>query len=156
VNPDYDTHGWNGFSDNYQVYVLLKSGTKPEQLTQRFRAIQAKYQDKKTSQGQRFVLDPLAKLHYGYNFSGRQANPKLLDILSLIGAFVLLIACINFINLTTARALRRAKEIGVRKAVGSNRLALIYQFMIEAGLLTVLSTLLALVLAWVALHQPPA
>ncbi|GAB3641516.1 ABC transporter permease [Spirosoma arcticum] len=151
VNPDYDTYGWNGFGDNYQVYVLLKTGIKPEQLTQRFRAIQTKYQDQKTSQGQRFVLGPLAKLHYGYNFSGRQANPKLLNILSLIGAFVLLIACINFINLSTAKALKRAKEIGVRKAIGSNRLALIYQFMTEAGLLTVLSTILSLVLAWITL-----
>lgn len=152
ISPDYDTHGWGGFGDNYQVYVLLKNGIKPEQLASRFHAIQVKYQkDPRTIQSERFALNPLAKLHYSFNFSDRKANPKLLNILSIIGAFVLLIACINFINLTTAKALKRAKEIGVRKAVGSNRLALIYQFMTEAGLLTFLSTILALLLAWAAL-----
>ncbi|MFD2573008.1 ABC transporter permease [Spirosoma soli] len=152
VSPDYDTHGWGGFGDNYQVYTLLKRGIQPEQLNKRFHAIQVKYQkDPETIKNQHFTLNSLSKLHYGFNFSGRQANLKLLNILSLIGAFVLLIACINFINLTTAKALKRAKEIGVRKAVGSNQLALIYQFMTEAGLLTFLSGILALALAWVAL-----
>jgi putative ABC transport system permease protein len=152
ISPDYDTHGWGGFGDGYQVYVLLKNGVKPEQLASRFHAIQVKYQkDPRTIQTERFALNPLVKLHYGFNFSGRQASTNLLNMLSLIGAFVLLIACINFINLTTAKALKRAKEIGVRKAVGSNRLALIYQFMTEAGLLTFLSTVLALILVWVVL-----
>ncbi|CCH52407.1 Macrolide export ATP-binding/permease protein macB 1 [Fibrisoma limi BUZ 3] len=152
ISPDYDTHGWGGFGDNYQVYTLLRQGIRPEQLTKRFHGIQVKYQkDPETIKNQHFVLNSLAQLHYGYNFSGRQANVNLLNILSLIGAFVLLIACINFMNLTTAKALRRAKEIGIRKAVGSNRLALIYQFMTEAGLLISIATLLALLLAWVML-----
>ncbi|RIV21296.1 ABC transporter permease [Fibrisoma montanum] len=148
ISPDYDTHGWGGFGDNYQVYTLLRQGIRPEQLANRFRAIQVKYQqDPETIKNQHFELNPLSQLHYGYNFSGRQANQKLLTILSLIGAFVLLIACINFINLTTAKALRRAKEVGIRKAVGSTRLTLIYQFITEAGLLTFIATLLALLLA---------
>ena len=149
VQPDYDSHGWSGFGDNYQVYALLKNGIRPDQLAKRFHAIQVKYQkDPKTVTNQRFVLNPLAEIHYSYNFSGRQANRQLLSILSLIGAFVLVIACINFINLTTAQAFKRAKEIGIRKAVGSNRLSLIYQLLIEAGLLTVIAVLLSIVLAW--------
>ena len=151
IQPDYDSHGWGGFGDSYQVYALLKNDIKPEQLTKRFRAIQTKYLDKETAQHQQFVLNPLPELHYAYNFSGRQANEKLLNILSLIGAFVLLIACINFINLTTAQVLRRAKEIGIRKAVGSNRLSLIYQFLIEAGLISFVAALLSVLLAWTTL-----
>ncbi|WP_128548668.1 ABC transporter permease [Larkinella soli] len=151
VKPDYDTHGWGGFGDSYQVYVLLKKGIAPDRLAGRFRAIQKKYQDAKTIEVQRFVLNPLSELHYGYNFSGRQASPKLLNMLLVIGGFVLLIACINFINLTTARALKRAKEIGVRKAIGSNRKSLVYQFLVEAGLITFLATLFSLGLAWAVL-----
>ncbi|MBD2702332.1 ABC transporter permease [Spirosoma sp. BT702] len=152
VEPDYDSHGWSGFGDNFQLYTLLKPGFTPEQLTKRFHAIQVKYQkDPKTIENQHFALNPLSDIHYSFNFSGRQANPKLLRMLALIGAFVLLIACINFINLTTAQALKRAKEIGVRKAVGSNRLSLIYQFLTEAGLITFLAALLAVILAWITL-----
>ncbi|OJW77233.1 MAG: macrolide ABC transporter permease [Spirosoma sp. 48-14] len=152
VQPDFDSHGWNGFGDNFHIYTLLKPGFRPEQLTNRFHAIQVKYQkDPKTVANQHFALRPLSEVHYGFNFSGRQASIKLLRILALIGGLVLLIACINFINLTTAQALKRAKEIGIRKAVGSNRLSLIYQFLTEAGLLTCLATLMALVLAWLFL-----
>ncbi|GAB4022644.1 ABC transporter permease [Spirosoma koreense] len=152
LQPDFDSHGWSGFGDNFHVYTLLKPAFKPAQLANRFQAIQVKYQkDPKTIQNQHFALRPLAEIHYGFNFSGRQANVKLLNMLALIGAFVLLIACINFINLTTAQALKRAKEIGIRKSVGSNRLSLIYQFLTEAGLLTGLSTLLSFLLAWLLL-----
>ncbi|GAB4031781.1 ABC transporter permease [Spirosoma gilvum] len=152
TQPDFDSHGWNGFGDNFQLYTLLKPGFRPEQLTKRFHAIQVKYQkDPKTIEKQHFMLNPLEQIHYSFNFSGRQASSKLLNMLSLIGAFVLLIACINFINLTTAQALKRAKEIGIRKAVGSNRLSLIYQFLTEAGLITFLSTVLCILLAWLVL-----
>ncbi|UFH56958.1 ABC transporter permease [Spirosoma sp. KNUC1025] len=154
VKPDYDSHGWSGFGDNFQVYVRMKPGFKPEQLTRRFHDIQAKYQkDPKTVQNQYFALNPLSDIHYSFNFSGRQANLKLLKMLALIGAFVLLIACINFVNLTTAQAFKRAKEIGIRKAVGSNRLSLIYQFMTEAGLITLMATFMSALLAWLTLPE---
>ncbi|WP_338875179.1 ABC transporter permease [Spirosoma sp. SC4-14] len=152
VEPDFDSHGWSGFGDDFQVYALLKPGFKPEQLTRRFHAIQVKYQkDPKMVENQHFALNPLSELHYSFNFSGRQANKKMLNTLALIGLFVLFIACINFINLTTAQALKRAKEVGIRKAVGSNRLSLIYQFLTEAGLITWIATLMSVLLAWLVL-----
>ncbi|MPR35872.1 ABC transporter permease [Salmonirosea aquatica] len=152
VNSDYDSHGWTGFGDNYQIYTLLKPGFRPGQLEKRFHDIQVKYQqDPKTVENQRFILNPLSEIHYAYNLSGRQANARLLDILAVIGAFVLLIACINFINLTTAQALKRAKAIGIRKAVGSSRLSLIYQFLTEAGLVTFLATVTSVLLAGIVL-----
>ncbi|GAB2773008.1 ABC transporter permease [Rhabdobacter roseus] len=152
VNPGYDSHGWTGFGDNHQIYVLLKSAFQPQQLAKRFHDIQVKYQkDPKTVENQQFVLNPLSEVHYAYNLSGRQANPKLLRMLGLIGVFVLLIACINFINLTTAQTLKRAKEIGVRKAVGSSRGSLMIQFMAEAGLVTFLASLTSVVIAWLLL-----
>ncbi|GAB3905290.1 ABC transporter permease [Larkinella knui] len=149
--PDYDLNRWNGWNDNFQVFILLKKDTKPEQVTQRSAAILTKYRDEKAAKDQAIALTPLAEIHYGHNLGGRSANLKLLNILSLIGVFVLLIGCINFINLTTAQAFKRAKEIGIRKAVGSNRLSLIYQFLTEAGMVTFAATLLSILVAWLGL-----
>jgi len=72
-------------------------------------------------------------------------NPLYLYLFSAIGLFVLLIACMNFINLSTARATKRAKEVGVRKVVGANRRQLIRQFMSESSVIIVLALFCALV-----------
>ncbi|MFN3378945.1 MAG: FtsX-like permease family protein, partial [Runella zeae] len=146
TDPNFDLNKWNGWGDNFQVYALLKNGLRPEQLTQRFSNIVLKYMGKEALSEKRFVLNPLSELHYSSNLGGRTANVALLKTLSYIGLFVLLIACFNFINLTTAQAFKRAKEVGVRKAVGSNRLSLVYQFLTEAGLITFFAALLAVLL----------
>jgi len=152
TDPGFDLNKWNGWGDNFQVYVLLKNGLRPEQLTQRFSSIVLKYMGKEALPDKRFVLNPLSELHYSSNMGGRTANIELLKTLSFIGLFVLLIACFNFINLTTAQAFKRVKEIGVRKAVGSSRLSLVYQFLAEAGLVTFCAALLALL--WVQFSLP--
>lgn len=151
VNPGYDQYGWQGFGDNFQVYVLLKEGIDVAQMASRLQAIATKYMRKEDSKNMRFVLNPLTNLHYGANLSDRQANVKLLNILSLTGLFVLLLACINFINLTTAQALHRAKEVGIRKAIGSSRRKLIYQFLTETGLITLTASGLSFLIAWLIL-----
>lgn len=72
-------------------------------------------------------------------------------ILSLIGFFLVLLACVNFMNLSTAHSLKRAKEVGIRKALGSNRFSLIKQFLTEAGVISFVSLLLAIIIAVIAL-----
>ena len=72
-------------------------------------------------------------------------------ILSLIGFFLVLLACVNFMNLSTAHSLKRAKEVGIRKALGSNRFSLIKQFLTEAGVISFVSLLLAIIIAAIAL-----
>jgi putative ABC transport system permease protein len=151
VNPDYDQNRWNGWSDNFQVFVLLKKGIHPEQLTGRFSAVVQKYMDKEDASQNRFKLSHLSNIHYAGNLGGRTANVSLLKTLSLIGLLVLLIACFNFINLSTAQAFKRAKEVGIRKAIGSNRKSLVYQFLTEAGLITSSAAVVALILSLIAL-----
>lgn len=151
VNPGYDQYGWEGFGDNFQVYVLLKEGMDVAQMDSRLQGVVTKYLRKEDAKNTRFVLNPLTNLHYGANFSDRQANLKLLKVLSMIGLFVLLLACINFINLTTAQALQRAKEVGIRKAIGSSRRKLIYQFLTETGLITLTASGLSVLIAWLIL-----
>jgi putative ABC transport system permease protein len=152
IDPTYDLNKWNGWNDNYQIFILLKEGIKPEQLTQRFSAIVRKYiSNDPLYVDKRFVLNPLSEIHYSSNLSGRMANTKLLRILSLIGILVLLISCFNFINLSTAQAFKRAKEVGVRKVIGSSRLSVIYQFLTEAGLITGMAALIAILITHISL-----
>ncbi|MGN7885597.1 FtsX-like permease family protein [Dyadobacter endophyticus] len=147
VDPGFDENRWNGWNDNFQVFVLLKKGIDTTQLTGRFEAVVLKYMGKEALSDKRFKLNHLSEVHYAGNLGGRSANAGLLKTLAAIGALVLLIACFNFINLSTARAFKRAKEVGIRKAVGSSRKSLIYQFITEAGLITVFAGVLALILS---------
>jgi putative ABC transport system permease protein len=102
-----------------------------------------------------FKLQPLREMHTSVNVDsgapGSTTNPKNLWILISIAAGILLIACINFTTLAIGRSAGRAKEVGVRKVIGSGRSKLIYQFLTESMLLSIFSGLLGLVLANVLL-----
>ncbi|MBK9934927.1 MAG: ABC transporter permease [Cytophagaceae bacterium] len=105
-----------------------------------------------------YLLQPMSAMHLSTDYvatNGLQdaSNPVFSYLLGGIAAFILLIACINFINLTVARSLKRAKEIGVRKVVGSNRKQLIWQFMSESFLLCFASFIFALVLVQIVLPK---
>ncbi|GAB3031811.1 ABC transporter permease [Spirosoma pulveris] len=105
-----------------------------------------------TMQGTRYLIDPLTSVHLGMNF-GDTANSRYLTIFLGIAALILLLALINYMSLTTARATQRAREVGVRKVMGAARSALAGQFYGESILITGLAFLLALVL--VKVLQPP-
>ncbi|MFN8353327.1 MAG: permease prefix domain 2-containing transporter [Spirosomataceae bacterium] len=136
TNPNFELDKWNGWDDSHQVFVLLKKGIQATQVNQRFVHIVEKYMGKEALEDKRFALSPLTNIHYSDNLSGHTANVKLLKTLSLIGFLVLLISCFNFINLSTAQIFKRAKEVGIRKVIGSSRGSLVHQFLIEAGLIT--------------------
>jgi putative ABC transport system permease protein len=93
---------------------------------------------------------PLSEMHYDDrfgNFTGHTFSHALVNALSLIGIFLLVIACVNFINLSTAQAANRAKEVGVRKVLGSRRSQLAFQFLGETALLTIFAVILATAIA---------
>jgi len=96
------------------------------------------------------IAQPLSEMHsdgrFGV-FSGKTFSKELINALSLIGAFLLIIACVNFINMATAQAVNRSKEIGIRKVFGSNRRQLIFQFIGETFIITLLAVMLAVGLA---------
>jgi putative ABC transport system permease protein len=97
------------------------------------------------------ALQPLSEIHFGLNTNGELTNGKadrsVLINLTMLAIALLLLAAINFINLSTARATLRAKEIGVRKTFGSSKKQIIYQFLVEALLITIFATLLAVIIA---------
>ncbi|MEP6514435.1 MAG: ABC transporter permease, partial [Parafilimonas sp.] len=101
-----------------------------------------------------YIAQPLTDIHYNSDFSnyrGHIFSKSLITALSLIGIFLLVIACVNFINLATAQAVNRSKEVGVRKVMGSNRRQLTFQFLSETALLTMASLVFAVIIATIAL-----
>jgi putative ABC transport system permease protein len=146
--------GWNSTWSDEQCYFLLKEGVNIEALEARMPDFVSKYLGNDNPNERTFLLQPLSNLHYEDRFGNYNYNtvprPVLIS-LSIIALFLILTACINFINLSTAEAIKRSKEVGIRKSLGGTRTQLIAQFLGETTLLTWLAALLSLALAQVAL-----
>jgi putative ABC transport system permease protein len=143
-------------------YVKLNSKANATALEKKLPDFLLKYgqqQLKEFGMQKVLQLQPVSSIHTtigynGENYKGEMSkavNPSFLYILLLIAALIQLIACINFMNLSTARASKRAKEVGVRKVIGAERKDLIKQFLGESFLLSLLAVLLALPLLWLTL-----
>ncbi len=151
--------GWGGMdgtpswtSYNHKTYVLLKENSNLVAVNNKIENLVKEHTNNETQAT--IYLYPAARWHlYNKSENGKMLAGNLVTVqmFALIGFFILLIACINFINLSTAGAERRAKEVGVRKVVGAPKRTLIVQFLTESLLLTVCAGLLAIVLTLIAL-----
>lgn len=133
---------WGGIFGGTQAYVLLKPGTDLAKADKAMASISTKYYDAKGAKTFRFHLQPLSDIHMSGEFGGAVAKSQLIA-LSLIGLFLIITACVNFINLATAQALGRSKEIGVRKVMGSMKGQLFWQFITETALITLVAFVFA-------------
>ena len=135
---------WNGITTVLKTYVRLAPGVSAANLEKQF----PKYGEKRKGSKNFHVYHmlPLKERHFDERY-----NPIIdkasLWVLGLVGLFLIIAACLNFINLSTAQALRRSREVGIRKALGSLRLQLFWQFIIETGIIVVMATLLAIMLS---------
>ncbi len=150
--PDRDPeNAWNW--DGCLTYLLLKPGTNAKALEAKFPAFVAQTQpDNKEGVG--FSLQPLTDIHlYSHFMEEAELNGDGTTVSLLLGIafFIIVIAWVNYINLATARAMRRAKEVGVRKVVGSFRWQLIRQFLVESALLNAVAVLVALTMVGLSL-----
>lgn len=153
---------------NFYTYLLLKPGTNYKNLEAQFPSMVEKYMGPQIQQQMGlslqqfrtkgnelgFALQPLKDIHLHpltTNELEPAGNASYVYIFAAIAIFMLLIACINFINLSTASASKRAKEVGVRKVAGSGKMQLVTQFLTESLLIAVLATLLAMVFAYLVL-----
>jgi len=144
-------NSWSGINNNMQTFVLLKKGTSPAAVEKLFPALMDKYYaDTRGRNVFRFRLQPLSDIHFNPNYSG-VVEKKQIWALALIGIFLIATACVNFVNLATAQALTRSKEVGIRKVLGSMRMQLFWQFIAETALITLFATILAFCLAQQAL-----
>ena len=161
--------GENFTGFNAHTYILLKPGTEPAVLENKFpkmvdtyaaaqieRNLGKSWADyKKEGNGYRYFLQPLKDIHLDPTHIEAKIKPggnlNYVYFLTCIAVLVLVIACINFMNLATARSAGRAREVGVRKSLGSKKGQLVSQFLLESILLSVISTGLALLIIYIAL-----
>ncbi len=166
LNDEYDWGQWTSL--NHQTYIVLKPGTDPATFERNFDQVIEKYAGpqllqflgssldelKKKGTTMRFWLMPVTDIHLRSRQTVELApnsDIQYVYIFSAVALFILFIACINFMNLATARSTKRAKEVGVRKVLGSERGQLIGQFMAESILTALLALLLAIMLVAAAM-----
>ncbi|MEM8816625.1 MAG: ABC transporter permease [Pseudomonadota bacterium] len=141
-------------SNNYYTYLRLEPGFDPDELEAKFVDFIIRHRGEDAPDGTAINLQPLTGIHLTSNRDSEwQPNGSLAAVytFSAVALVVLLIACVNFMNLTTARSTQRAKEVGIRKVVGADRSQLILQFLGESVLLTAVAMLLAVALVELAL-----
>ena len=134
---------WNNF--NGQTYLKIRPGTDVNKIATKITAVMASHK-----QNAVMSLEPLKEMHFETDLTSNgnmeHVNRKTVYIFSVLGVFLLVIACINYVNLTTARASLRAKEVSIRKIVGAGKQSLFIQFILESLLISALSVLITLVL----------
>jgi len=140
----WDVDVWGG--TNYQSYVMLGNKTGYKDAENKIKDIYKKQNPKSTATVR---LEPITRIHL-HNPNGGGAIVYIY-IFSTLGIFILLIACVNYMNLSTARASTRAKEVGLRKVVGAKRLQLQSQFLGESTFMACAALILAIILAWMFL-----
>lgn len=162
-NVDYQ---WGNFlSNNFQTYIVLKPGSDSKAFGKNFDQVLDKYvlpqakqymnmssmeEFKKAGNVLEYSLMPLTAIHLHSDRTaemGVNGNIQYVYIFSVIALLILLLACINFINLSTARSASRAKEVGIRKVLGTRRNSLIGQFLAESVVTVLISTAIAVVIA---------
>ncbi len=148
-------------SSNFQTYFILNEGADPNAVKAKLDGMLVKYfgpelekamgitlaQLEEDGGGGAYFLQPVQDIHLYSDLQGElgvNSDIKYVYIFSIIAAFILLIACVNFMNISTARSATRAKEVGIRKVLGSYKKGLVWQFLTESFLTTLISLILAI------------
>lgn len=147
---------WNSTSSNFEVFMLLPKNVSEATINQQLLSFNKKYNKKNgnTNSVRTNFLQPLSEVHFDKrfdNFGDHITSKTTLWTLSLIGLFIIIMACINFINLSTAQAVSRSKEIGIRKVLGSQRWQLFGQIIGETTFIVIASAILAIGIASICL-----
>ena len=141
--------GWDASSGRVHCYLKLKDPQTESYINGQLETYFGDHWHEEYAQSIRLFLQPLATLHFDSrfdNFNNRITSKKTLWAMALVGICLLITSCINFINLNTVLATNRSKEIGVRKVLGSARLQLILQLLLETFVVTIFSVAAALLL----------
>jgi len=140
---------------NFYTFIMLPNSQSKETIQNHLPDFLHKFVNERASENSSLILQPLSSIHFGtdlqFDFPNR-GNLKNNYILGAIAFFILFIACINFINISTAQSNRRAKEIGLRKVLGAHRVKIISQFITEFVMLTLIAVLFSVII--VALFLP--
>ncbi len=146
---------WTSFGNDY-TYILIKPGMDPKVARDKIENLVDSKLQEEWKQRYEMQIQPLKDIHFStfltYEFA-KVIPVAYLYVFGTIAIFILIIACINFINLSTARSAKRNKEVGIRKVVGAGKFQLVKQFLSESFILTFISFLLALVIIYVIIPE---
>ncbi|MBN8651960.1 MAG: ABC transporter permease [Cytophagales bacterium] len=144
VKPQYNKETWN--NNNEYTYVLTVPGTDLTAFNKKLATLSASLKDEIVDE--RFIAEPIKDIHL-YSTKSYEPEPNgsasTVNYIALIGLFIIAIAWINYVNLSTARAVERAREVGIRKVMGSLKTQLIWQFLIESVIINIIAGAMALV-----------
>ena len=150
----HETQGWGNVSSRRQCYVMLDEHTNAEQIQSLMPAFEKKNQPQDGDLYDNYRLQPLKDIHFNErygNYNGRVVSKQTLLSLGLIGVLLIVAASINFVNLAIAQVMKRSKEVGVRKVMGSNRWQLSGQFFGETFIILVVASVLGVIALQAAL-----
>jgi putative ABC transport system permease protein len=150
ADPGHQKDDFDAGNFNYLLFLKLRPDTHPDNVA---KAITSLYNSMINNKEDILSLTPLKDIHFETDLTFpdggiEHGNRKAVDIFTILGILILIIACINYINLTTARASTRAKEVGVRKIVGAGRRSLFLQFTVETLLVSCGSVLITVFFIW--------
>jgi putative ABC transport system permease protein len=158
----YNDPQW--FNNNFRTYFMTHDNVDPDRIESKLPAFVNKYlfegeYAEVTAEGHKWelYLQPLKSIHLNSHIRGEfkpNGNREYIQIFFIVSVFILVIACVNYINLSTARSCTRAKEVGIRKVVGSDRKKLFWQFFGESLLMSFISLILALAIVEIVLSFP--
>jgi putative ABC transport system permease protein len=135
-----------------QTFVLLKENVSVPDFEKQLETLKNKYADDRVRKSSTYLLQPVKDIHLHSSFS-YDSGPGITNVyvLASIGFIILLIACVNFINLANVHSLKRAREIGIRKVLGAHKARLITQFLIESGALVLIAFVIGIVTLYILL-----
>lgn len=144
----YGLHDWTSVNSSSQLFVKLAQGVSPESVDEAFKPLVTKNMEAGDDgeYSTSFFVEPLTEMHFVPNYGNSGVSKTFLNGLIYIGLLILVLATLNFVNLETAQAISRSKEVGIRKTIGGTRFQLITQFLAETFLIVFFSSILALVL----------
>lgn len=153
-NQNYKSDDWVSTFGNHNCYILTPAGFDANQFNVFLTEFSKKHKPAEYVEKDGLLIQPLKEIHFDgrtNNYNDRTFSRELITALAIVGIFLLLIACVNYINLSTAQAVNRSREIGIRKVLGGNRKQLTIQFLTETFLLTVTSVILSVIISEIVL-----
>jgi len=150
TNIKNNLEDWVSTFGGAYTFIVLPNGLSPQQFNRQLVTFAKKHKPAEYAKDT-YVLQPLLEIHYDErfgNFNDHTFSHSLITALTLIGIFLIVIASVNFINLATAQAVNRSREVGVRKVLGSNRKQLALQFLIETALIVCSACVMAVAVAY--------
>ena len=152
LKQQYNWDSWSNYNGSYQGLVLLTPGTDPASVDRSMAQLLTKHKEVENEEWDQFRLQPLHDVHFNPTFNYEAVKPATLRNLILLAVFLLALGAINFINLSSAQSIERAKEIGIRKTLGSRKSGLVKQFLLETLVIAGFATLLSLLMLPLLVH----